>query len=86
MYSIGLWDTRYPVATSHCLTPSHASLQVRRQRLARRYSSALGLEAKPVSGCQSQELLFYLSSHASEAEHQIGAINALLDQLSANER
>lgn len=84
MHGIGLWDTRHPVETSHCFTPSYASLQVRRQRLARRYSSALGLDSKPDYGRQTQELLFYLSPRASEAAHQMSAINALLEQLSAN--
>ena len=81
MHSIGLWDTRHPVAVNHCFTPSNAAIQARRQRLARRRSAALGLGPGLEASRQTQELLFYLSPRATEAAHQVGAILELLDSL-----
>ena len=81
MHGIGLWDTRHPVAVSHCFTPSNATIQARRQRLARRHSSSLGLGPSSEARRQTQEFLFYLSPRATEATHQVGAILELLDAL-----
>jgi hypothetical protein len=81
MHSIGLWDTRHPVALNHCFTPSNAAIQARRQRLARRRSDALGLGPGLEASRQTQEHLFYLSPRTTESAHQIGAILELLDSL-----